>query len=131
MPAYGNSIGLDKGYDAESAISKYFAVKPGTTAEGVTAVTANTDRAIGVSLFGVTSAEILRGKGASIREAGIVEWQCSAAIAKGAAVTISANGRCVTAATGNRVYGYARQASLNADEVIAVEVNFANPPILA
>ena len=133
MPPYGNSIGRDKGYDAEAAISKYFAVKQGTTAEGVTPCTAATDRCIGVALFAVSASEITRGKGATVREAGIVEWQCSAPIAKGAAVTTSANGRCVTAAGGgtNRVYGYARQASANADEVIAVAVNFDTAPILA
>jgi hypothetical protein len=131
MPPYGNFTGRDKGYDAEAALTKYRAVKAGATAEGVAPIAANTDKALGVALFGVTSAEILRGKGATVREAGIVEWEAGAAIAKDAAVTIDAAGRCVTAATTNRVYGRTRQAAALSGDVIAVAVNFDNTPILA
>lgn len=131
MPPYGNSIGRDKGYDAEAALTKYRAVKAGTTVEGVTAIAANTDRALGVVLFGVTAPEITRGKGATVREGGIVEWEAGAAIVRGASVTIDAAGRCVTAASTNRVYGYARQAAAASGDVIAVAVNFDNTPILA
>lgn len=131
MPAYGNSVGMDKGYDAETAIAKYAAVKLGTTAEGVAAITGLADRAIGVSLFHVTASEISRGKGATVREMGIVEWAVGAAVAKGDPITIDAIGRAVTAVSGKRVYGYARQVAANANEVIAIAVDFVNTPILA
>ena len=125
MPPFGQA-GLEKGYDAESAITKCRAVKWGSTAEGVTAVTANTDRAVGVSLFTVATADLTRGKGASLRRTGIAEWEAGGAITKGANVTIDASGRCVAAATTNRVYGVAEQAAVNSGDVIAVAVDFIN-----
>lgn len=130
MPPFGQA-GLEKGYDAETAITICRAVKKGATAEGVAAIAAATDRAAGVSLFGVTAAEVLRGKGASVRRTGIAEWEAGAAIAKDASVTIDAAGRCVTAVSTNRVYGVAEQAAAASGDRIAVAVNFINPPILA
>lgn len=123
MPGYGFS-GMDKGYDAESVIANHRAVKLGTTPEGCTAITGNTDRAIGVSIFHVTSDEMLRGKGATIREEGIVEWEVgSGGVTRGDAATIDAEGRVVTAATGNLVYGYVRQTGV-AGDIVAVTVDF-------
>lgn len=60
--AYGNFI-LDKGYDAEAAITKFRAVKLGATAEGVTPVTAAADDVLGIAQFGVTAGEIAAGIG--------------------------------------------------------------------
>lgn len=128
MPAYGNFTGRDKGYDAEAAITKFRAVKGGATAEGVTAVTAATDVIRGVAQFGVTAAEILRGKGATVRMDGITEWEAGAAIAKDAALTIDAVGRCVTAAAGNDVWGYALQAASGSGVRIAVNMTRAPTP---
>lgn len=130
MPPFGQA-GLDKGYDAETAISIRRAVKKGATAEGVTAITGAGDKACGVSLFGVTLAEVARGKGASVRRTGIAEWEAGAAVAKDVAVSIDATGRCILAVSGARVYGTTEQAAAAAGEVIAVAVNFINPPILA
>lgn len=97
MPAYGN-VGRDKGYDVEAAVVKYRAVKGGVGAESVTPITAVTDLVKGVTLFHVTAADILRGKGATIREEGIVEWEAGGVIAKDTEVTIDVLGRCVSAA---------------------------------
>lgn len=125
-PAFGQA-GLEKGYNAETAIVKRRAVKFGATAEGVAAIAANTDVAIGVSLFGVSGAELLRGKGASIRRSGIAEWEAGEAIAKGIPVTIDATGRCVHAVATNYVYGVTDQASTAAGDMIAVACDFTAP----
>lgn len=103
-PAVGNFI-LDKGRTAETAVTKYRAVKQGAGEESVAVITADTQLVEGVAQFGVTAAEILLGKQASVRLEGITPWECSAAIAKDALVTIASDGRCVTAASGKRVHG--------------------------
>lgn len=126
MPAFGQA-GLEKGYNAETALVKRRAVKFGATAEGVTAIVLATDVAIGVSLFHVSAAELLRGKGASIRRDGIAEWEAGEAIARGVPVTIDAVGRCVHAVAGNYVYGVTDQASTQAGDFIAVACDFTAP----
>lgn len=107
----GNYI-QDKGYDAAEALTKFRAVKF-TTAETVGPVTADTDVIAGVVQHDVTAAEILRGKGASIRVEGDTLMECTGNIAIGALVVISANGRAVTGTAGDRVIGHCVEA--NAD----------------
>lgn len=121
MPATGNFI-LDKGYDAEAAITKFRAVKLGTAAESVTPITAQGEDGVGVAQFGVTTAEIAKGKGASVRHQGITEWETNAAVTKGVDVTVAADGRCEPAATGDRVWGKALQAASGAGLRISVEL---------
>lgn len=93
--AYGNFI-LDKGYDADAALTKFRAVK--RTSTGVTPVTASTDALLGIAQYGVTTDEIAKGKGASVREMGISEWEAGGAVALGAEVMADSSGRCVTLA---------------------------------
>jgi hypothetical protein len=112
--ATGNYI-QDKGYNAAAAISKFRAVKF-SAAETVTPVTAATDVIAGVAQVAVSAPEIVRGKGVSVRRMGATEWECSAAIAIGALVAMAADGRCKTAATGERVVGMCDEATLNAGE---------------
>lgn len=121
MPAYGNFV-LEKGYDAEAALVKFRAVKGGTTAEGVVQCSVAGEAGRGIAQFDVLAADLTRGKGASIREEGISEWEAGAAIAKDALVTVDAAGRCVTAATGNAIWGRARQAASGAGVRIAVHI---------
>lgn len=122
MPAYGNFV-LDKGYDAAAALTKFRFVKQTANAEEVTPVTAATDVTHGVAQFGVTAAELLQGKGASVRLEGISEVEAGAAVAKGAEVMSDTSGRCVTAATaGNRVVGVALQAASASGDRIAVRL---------
>lgn len=120
MPAYGNFV-LDKGYDAAAPITKFRAVKF-SAEETVTPVTAITDQIVGVEQFGVSAAEILKGKGASVRSAGISEMECSAAITVGAAVSAGTDGRAKTAATGERVIGQCVKGTANAGERAAVRL---------
>lgn len=89
--AWGN-YGLDKGFRVTAAITKYRIVKFNGT-QTVTAVTAATDEMVGVAQFGVTSAEILRGKDASVRVEGVSEVEASGAIAVGQWCQLEADGR--------------------------------------
>jgi len=101
--ATGNYV-LDKGYNAAAAITKFRAVKL-TAAETVGPVTAATDVVHGFAQFGVTGAEITRGKGASVRIEGITEAEASGAIAVGDIVTVEADGRVSSNESGQRVVG--------------------------
>lgn len=101
--ATGN-FGLDKGYDAAAAITKFRAVKL-SAAETVTPVTAVADVVHGWSQFTVTADEITRGKGASVRIDGITEAEAGGAIAVGAICTVDNVGRAVAAVSGSRVVG--------------------------
>ena len=101
--ATGNFV-LDKGYRAAGALTKFRAVKM-SAPETVTPVTAITDNIAGVVQFGVSAAELAKGKGALVRVEGITEMEASAAVAVGAAVSAGTDGRAKTAATGERVIG--------------------------
>ena len=124
--AYGNFV-LDKGYNAAGALSKYRCVKY-TAAETVGPTTAITERIAGVTQFSVSAAEILKGKGASVRKSGISEVEAGAAVAVGAACGLLADGRVRTAATGDRVVGTCvGHAAGAAGERIAMEVDTNGP----
>lgn len=101
--ATGNFL-QDKGYDAAAAITKFRAVKF-SGPETVTPVTAVTDVVIGIEQFGVSSAEIAKGKGASVRRMGASEMEANDTLAEGDLVAIDNVGRAVAAATGSRVIG--------------------------
>lgn len=116
MPAYGN-FGLDKGFDADSAIVKFRGVKFGSTDEGVTAITVAGETGVGVAQFGVTSDEIAKGKGASVRESGITEWECGGTVERGDQVTVDNVGRCVQAAGADFIWGVARQSGSTGDRI--------------
>jgi hypothetical protein len=104
--ATGNFV-LDKGYNAAAAITKFYAVKYSATAQTVTPVTAITDFIAGVAQFGVATTEIPRGKGCTVRTAGISEAVAVGAIALGTQVTLEIDGRVSQAvgASGKRIVG--------------------------
>lgn len=114
---------LSRGYDAAAAITKRRAVKL-SAADTVTPVTAITDVAVGVARYDVTAADILRGKGASVDMIGIVEMEAAVALALGALVGLSANGRATTAAAGTRTIGMVvGSPSSTAGDVVTVLLN--------
>lgn len=121
MPSYGNFV-LDKGYIAESAITKFRVVKLGTAADSCTVVTADSEMPIGVAQYSLTAGQIADQVGASVRLSGISEMEASAGITKGAEVTFTANGRAVTATSGKRVIGVALQTCDGAGDRIAVQL---------
>lgn len=122
--ATGNFV-LDKGYNAAAAISKFKAVKL-SAAETVTPVTANTDVVHGWPQFDVSAAEILKGKGASVRVIGVTEAVASAAIAVGVACQLEADGRVSAAvgASGKRLVGRCiGHPAANANDRITMLIN--------
>jgi hypothetical protein len=109
MPAVGN-YERAKGYDTLVALTKYTFVKFSGTSDAVgnpyvTVVTAKTDHAIGVSIFDVTSAELSRGKGASVLEEGISPVTSSGTTAPGDLAGLTATGSVRNAQSGDRVVG--------------------------
>src|SRR6266699_2050113 len=103
--ATGNFV-LDKGYNAAAAITKFYAVKY-SAAETVTPITANTDLIAGFAQFGVSTAEIAKGKGALVRKQGITEAVATGAIAVGQQVQLEADGRvsALVGSSGKRIVG--------------------------
>jgi hypothetical protein len=118
--ATGNYV-MDKGYNAAAALSKFRGVKF-SAEEVVTPITAATDVLAGVAQVAVSAGEITRGKGVQVRVMGATEWECSAAIAVGAMVAMAADGRCKTAATGERVVGMCVESTANAGERARVQI---------
>lgn len=122
MPATGNFI-LDKGYDAVGEIRKFRAVRL-VGEEQVSEVSASTQVVFGVSQFGATTAEIAKGKGASVRRRGRTEWECGAAVSIGTYVMADTQGRAVPATAGNPVAGMCDgDASTLAGERISVDLD--------
>lgn len=121
MPAHRNFI-LDKGFDADAVITAFRAVKAGTNPESVTPCTVLGEDGMGISQFGVSAAELAKGKGASIAVHGTSEWEAGGVIAREADVTVDASGRCVAAAATQRVWGKARQAATGAGVRITVDL---------
>lgn len=121
--ATGNFV-LDKGYRASAAISKWYAVKfDTTTTETVTPVTSNTDVVAGFAQFGVSTAELARGKGCSTRVEGITVAIAVGAIPIGALVTLNADGRVNNATTGQRVVGQCvGSPAVNANDQISLKL---------
>jgi hypothetical protein len=119
--ATGNHL-LDKGYDAAAVITKFRAVKF-SAEETVTPVTAATDVPVGIAQFDVSAAELAKGKGVLVRGYGASEMEASAAIAVGALVAMTTNGRAVTAVATNRVIGVCEEAAANAGERIRVKLS--------
>jgi len=103
--AWGNFI-LDKGHDCAAAVTKFYCVKFSAN-ETVTPVTGNTDEIAGVAQFGVTTAEIAKGKGSDTRMAGVSEAVAVGAIAVGIRCTLEADGRvsALVGSSGKRIVG--------------------------
>lgn len=111
MPATQN-IEVAKGYDVSGAITKMRFVKeiagsPQTVAQCDTLG----ERAVGVSMFSVSDAEILRGKGASVILDGIAILESNGAVPEFSLVTTDAVGRAIVAVSGNWILGVCREAS--------------------
>jgi uncharacterized protein DUF2190 len=119
MAPWGNFV-LDKGFNAAAAITKYRAVKLVATngSEAVTPVTASADITVGVAQFGVTAPEIAKGKGASIRMAGVTPMELSGTVTRGQEVMAHTDGTARVAATvGNRVIGLALDGGASGDRI--------------
>lgn len=89
--AWGNFV-LDVGFTPSAATIKFRCVKM-TAAETVGPVTANTDDIVGVDQFGVSAADMARGKDSSVRLIGVSEVEAAGAIPVNAWCQLEADGR--------------------------------------
>jgi hypothetical protein len=124
--AWGNFL-LDIGMDVAPAqtLTKFYAVKY-SAAEQVTPVTAITDVLAGFAQFGVTTQELARGKGASVRVHGVTEAVANGAIAVGSLVTLETTGQvsAYVGASGKRIVGKCvGNAAVNAGDRISLLIN--------
>ena len=116
--AYGN-VGIDKGFKAAAALTKFRAVKM-SAVNTVTPVTGATDQPIGVTQVSITAGEITKQKIADVRVIGITEMECSAAVTIGAEIGMASDGRAKVAASGERVIGLSLSTTANAAERVTV-----------
>jgi hypothetical protein len=103
--AWGNFI-LDSGFDVTAAVTKFRCVKL-TAAEIVGAVSGIADLPIGVAQYSVATAEVAKGKLASVRLMGVTEAEAAGAIAVGVRCQMEADGRvsAEVGASGKRLVG--------------------------
>ena len=124
--AWGNFL-IDIGMDVASGqqLTKFYAVKY-SAAEQVTPVTGITDVIAGFAQFGVTTAEIAKGKGCDTRVMGVTEAVAVGAIAVGNLVTLETDGRVsvYAGASGKRIVGKCvGNPSTNAGDRISLLIN--------
>ena len=120
--ATGNFV-LDKGYGCSVAITKFRGVKFTGNAEEVGPISAISDDPAGWAQFGVTTAEVAKGKGPSVRVLGITEAEAAGAIAVGARCQLEADGRVssIVGASGKRIVGRCvGHAAVNAGDRISM-----------
>ena len=122
----GNFV-LDKGFRllAGQTLTKFRCVKL-ASAGTVTNVAAVGDPIIGIAQFSVSAAELLRGKGASVRVEGISELEVAGPVNVGDEVAMAADGRAKGAApaAGDRIIGEAMTAAAgNPGDRISVLIN--------
>lgn len=110
---------LNLPYKAAGAITKQRFVTL-TASETVKQADAAGQRALGVFQVDVSADEATKGKGGAVGTLGIYWVEASAAIALGAQVATTNNGRAVTAATTNVPLGIAMKAATGAGQLIPV-----------
>jgi hypothetical protein len=86
----------------------------------VAAIAAVTDQALGVAKVDVSATEATSGKGTAVQILGVAWVEAAAAIARGAFVAPSANGRAQTAVATQFGMGIALKAAANAGDWIPV-----------
>lgn len=131
MPLYQDiAPPAPKTFEAESAVVLNRFVKAGAAANGVVPVAAITDLAIGIA---VDSADPTDGNSAAsvwlLNEGGIVPIEAAAAIALGAKIAPSANGRGQTAVSTQFARGTALKAAGGAGEIIPMLVSVEDQAI--
>lgn len=124
MPASQNFI-LAKGKNVSGAVTKKRFVKLDTAAaDGETVKQCDTlgENGFGVSLFSVSAAEILKGKGASVMIDGRAIVEAAAALVIGTVVTTDAQGRAAVAGAGNWIMGVVDEPALGVGQECGVDL---------
>lgn len=130
MP-WGNYL-YDVGFNLASGqtATKFRAVKLDGNSEEVAGIAAISDDIVGFAQYGVTAAEVLRGKGVSVRVQGVTEAEAAGAIAVGARVQLEANGTVsqLVVASGKRFVGKCvGSPAVNAGDRIALLITSDGP----
>lgn len=104
MPNDVRSYGLDKGFDASAAVTKYQAVKlVSGTPETVAPVSAVGDTPIGIAMESVSAGEITKGKGVPVALSGQMPFKAGATVCHEGdqlVLGVLANGTLVPLGTG-------------------------------
>lgn len=122
MPSSGGNFILDKGYDlaAGQTLVKYTAVKL-SASETVTPVTAEGDVVLGFCQYAVSAAELLKGKGVSVRLNGNTLAKVGVGgVTLGTIVCVAADGTIVASNTGGRFVGEVLDTGVAGDYVTLV-----------
>lgn len=103
--AIGATVILEKSAKADGALTKFRAVKAGSSQDHVAASTAATDVVIGIVQEEVTADDATKGRVVNIRILGVSHAIAGAALSPYTRVTVDATGRMVAAAAGNTQVG--------------------------
>jgi hypothetical protein len=125
MPASQNFV-MAKGRNASAAIAKKRFVKvDAAAADGETVKQCDTlgEKAYGVSKYGVSAAELLKGKGVSVLTDGRAIVEASGALAVGTLVTTDANGMAIAAVAGNWIAGMVDEPAGGVNQECSVDLS--------
>jgi hypothetical protein len=93
----GPNYVMDKGFQATSVITQFYAVKQGASDQTATIVTGTTDLVLGIAQEAATAANVTAGRIINVRLLGISRCVASAAITRGARVVVTATGKMAAA----------------------------------
>lgn len=89
----GMNFVLDKGFQAQTAITKFSVVKHGTADQTCTAVTGVNDAPLGVAMEDASAGDVTKGRIIDVRLMGIARCIAAAAITRGTRVRTNASGQ--------------------------------------
>jgi hypothetical protein len=89
----GMNFVLDKGFQAQSAVTKFYVVKYGTADQTCTAVTGANQVPLGVVQEDASAADVTKGRIVNVRLMGIARCVAGAAITRGTRVGVGATGK--------------------------------------
>lgn len=123
MTAPNSAPPAPKTFVADGDLVRFRFVKLGAAANSVAAVTAVTDKAMGVCTEDVDQSEVDAASIWLLNEGGILPVEAAAAISLGDPIAPSANGRAQTAVATQFVRGHALQAASGAGHIIPMLVS--------
>src|SRR3954452_1237733 len=89
----GMNFVLDKGFQVQSAVTKFMVVKYGTADQTCTAVTGVNQVPLGVVQEDASAADVTKGRIVNVRLMGIARCVAGAAITRGTRVGVGATGK--------------------------------------
>jgi hypothetical protein len=89
----GMNFVLDKGFQVQSAVTKFMVVKYGTADQTCTAVTGVNQVPLGVTQEDASAADVTKGRIVNVRLMGIARCIAGGAITRGTRVSVGATGK--------------------------------------